>query len=211
MRERKKINMSKKGGMLVLLSIVTFCLCSCGGNSKSQEESVKYIVDGKELSEKEYQEYIAKQEETTEETTKQEETTKETTQEVTQAELTEAEKAAIYAVQCLKSALKNPHSLELYSIKYKRGNNIDGDYFIKVEYAADNNFGGKVEDTFYYKFDLDLLSEDSKKVAHAMLFGCGEVGYSEYDLGRRSDYTETEVDIERVLNNIDIVLDNTEG
>lgn len=181
--------MRKKCCLMLVSALIAFGLCACGGNTEtdSTEQKQQYIINGEEVSEEEYQKYLAEQE---------------TLQDT---EITEAEKAAIYTIQQLQEVLKNPHSLEIYSINYKRSNEDNtGDYYIKVEYSAENNMGGRVEDTLYYKFDLNIFSEDSKKALNARLFGCEEVHFNDYDTGRRSDYEEIEIDIDRVLNNIDM-------
>lgn len=154
-----------------------------------QEEQEKvYVVEGKELNEQEYNDYLSKQEELNK-------------------ELTEGEKVVVYTIQQLQDALKNPHSLEIYSIHYKRQSSDNtGDYYIKVEYSANNDLGGTVENTLYYKFDIDVFSDDSEKALRAKMFGCKEVAFNEYDTGRRADYEETEINIDRILNNIDMVI-----
>lgn len=51
---------------------------------------------------------------------------------------------AAYAVSYLSSILKNPHSIEVYSVKTKFAG---GAYFYLINYSAENNFGGRVENT----------------------------------------------------------------
>lgn len=124
-----------------------------------------------------------------------------------ETELTEDEKAAIYTIQQLQDALKNPHSMNLYSIKFKRQySDGTGNYIFKVEYSAENNMGGTVEDTLYYQFDTGVYSGDSERALSAKMFGCKEVQFNEYDIGTRADYEETELNIDRILDNIDIVI-----
>ena len=55
---------------------------------------------------------------------------------------------AAVSISVLCGQLKNPHSLEIYSIKKK---NVLGSYFYKINYSAENNLGGKVEDYFYVR------------------------------------------------------------
>ncbi|MCI9297653.1 MAG: hypothetical protein HFI10_09425 [Lachnospiraceae bacterium] len=140
-----------------------------------------YFVDGKELTEDEYKEYL-------EEMEKQEE------------ELTEDKKAAIYTIQQLRDSLKNPHSMKIYSIFYKY-NTTNNWYLFKIEYSAENQIGGTVEDTLYYQFDTDIYSDDSEKALSARMFGCKEIDWNSYGKDYNGDETEIEVDI--ILNNID--------
>lgn len=113
--------------------------------------------------------------------------------------LTEAEKASIYTIQQLQNALKNPRSMKLYSINYKT--DIIGDYYFKVEYSAENYMGGTVEDIWYYKFRIDVFSEDGKEALGAEL-ASGKASFLDYGASYLSE--ENEMDIDRVLNNIDI-------
>lgn len=185
----------KRKVLIAVVGSMSILLAACGNNrtketSSNNSENVEnhYFVDGKELTEDEYNQYLSEQEELNK-------------------ELTEGEKIVVYTIQQLQDALKNPHSLEIYSIHYKRQySDNTGDYYIKIEYSANNDLGGKVEDTLYYKFDIDVFSDDSEKALRAKMFGCEEVAFDEYDTGRRSNYKETEIDIDRILNNIDITI-----
>lgn len=67
---------------------------------------------------------------------------------------------AAVAINVLKKNLKNPHSLEIFSLKCKTDAMV-GAYFYEINYSAENNLGGKVEDYFYIsvetaKFDYSL-------------------------------------------------------
>lgn len=151
-----------------------------------------YFVDGKELTEDEYKEYLEENEKQDEELNK---------------ELIEDEKAAIYTIQQLRDSLKNPHSMKIYSIFYKY-NTTHNWYLFKIEYSAENQVGGTVEDTLYYQFDTDIYSEDSEKALSAKMFGCKEIEWNSYDKDYNGDEIELEVD--RILNNIDIdILEDT--
>jgi hypothetical protein len=116
-------------------------------------------------------------------------------------ELTEEEKAAIYTIQQLRDNLKNPHSMKIYSIFYKY-NTTHNWYLFKIEYSAENNIGGTVEDTLYYQFDTDIYSEDSQKALSARMFGCEEIDWNSY--GKNYNGDETELEVDRILDNIDI-------
>lgn len=151
-----------------------------------------YFVDGKELTEDEYKEYLEEKE-------KQEEELNRT--------LTEDEKAAIYTIQQLRDSLKNPHSMKIYSIFYKY-NTTHNWYLFKIEYSAENQVGGTVEDTLYYQFDIDIYSDDSEKALSARMFGCKEIDWNSY--GKDYNGDETELEADRILNNIDIdILEDT--
>ena len=115
-------------------------------------------------------------------------------------ELTEDKKAAIYTIQQLRDSLKNPHSMKIYSIFYKY-NTTNNWYLFKIEYSAENQIGGTVEDTLYYQFDTDIYSDDSEKALSARMFGCKEIDWNSYGKDYNGDETEIEVDI--ILNNID--------
>lgn len=145
-----------------------------------------YFIDGKELTEDEYKEYLEEKGKQDEELYK---------------ELEEDEKAAIYTIQQLRDSLKNPHSMKVYSIFYKY-NTTHNWYLFKIEYSAENNMGGTVEDTIYYQFDTDIYSDDSKKALSAKMFGCKEIDWNSY--GKDYNGDETELEIDRILDNIDI-------
>ncbi len=145
-----------------------------------------YFIDGKELTEDEYKEYLEKKEQQEEEPNK---------------ELKEDEKAAIYTIQQLRDSLKNPHSMKVYSIFYKYSTTHNW-YLFKIEYSAENNMGGTVEDTLYYQFDTDIYSDDSEKALSAKMFGCKEIDWNSY--GKDYNGDETELAVERILDNIDI-------
>lgn len=190
--------MRKKVLCMLLSTVICFGMCSCGNAEQKENTSGNvenhYFVDGKELSEDEYNQYLEDKENL-------------------EAELTEAEKAAIYTIQQLQNALKNPHSMKIYSIAYKRQySSGTGNYIFKVEYSAENNIGGTVEDTLYYQFDTGIYlgDTDSERALSAQMFGCKEVAFNEYDTGKRADFEEQKIDIDRVLNNLDIdILANT--
>ena len=67
---------------------------------------------------------------------------------------------AAVAINVLKTNLKNPHSLEIFSLECKT-DAMAGAYFYEINYSAENDLGGKVEDYFYIsvetaKFDYSL-------------------------------------------------------
>lgn len=180
--------MKKKIITGLLMVTVCLCFCSCGTISSENEKEVEnhYFVDGKELSEEEYNQYLKEKEKQEEELNK---------------ELTEDEKAAVYTIQQLRDNLKNPHSMKIYSVFFKYDTTHDH-YLFKIEYSAENNIGGTVEDTLYYQFDTDIYSDDEKEALSARMFGCEEIDWISYDKDYYGDETELEVD--RILNNIDI-------
>lgn len=117
-------------------------------------------------------------------------------------ELTDGEKACIYAMQQLQDALKNPHSLEVYSIQYVYAG---FDYEVKIEYAANNDYGGKVEDDYCYEINDQIFSDDveyDEKVMSAK-YSSGYIKTYEYNKMNRD---ETEVDVQKILDNIDMVI-----
>lgn len=124
--------------------------------------------------------------------------------EVTKKEFTEYEKAAVFAVKILQEHLKNPHSLEVYSI---HGKNMEGeDYYFKIEYSATNNLGGTVEDKFYYCVSKDIFSSDEKEVFNGKAILSKSISLSDYLEDRRGD--EKEFDVQIIMDNLDII--NTE-
>lgn len=190
----------KRKCLIAVIGAMSILLAACGssgGNDKQDSGGTvenHYFVDGKELSEEEYKEYLDEKEKQKEELNR---------------ELTEDEKAAIYTIQQLRDSLKNPHSMKLYSIKYKKGSENSRYILFSVEYSAENNVGGTVEDTLYYQFDNEIYSDNSEKALSARMFGCKEVEFNKYF---KSKYEEIEIDVDRVLNNIDIdVLEDTEN
>lgn len=121
------------------------------------------------------------------------------TSEETTEELTEGETAVIYAAQRLQDALKNPHSLEIYSMYYKCGST---EYYVKIEYAATNSYGGLVEDTFCYEVNDGIFSDDNEDVEKAARTSGGIETYK----FNAKDREEIEVDTQRILDNIDMVI-----
>ncbi len=55
---------------------------------------------------------------------------------------------AAVALEFLRGYLKNPHSLEVYSIQYKY---THGSHFYKITYSATNDFGGRIEGVKYVR------------------------------------------------------------
>lgn len=62
--------------------------------------------------------------------------------------LDELEIMTIYAVNDLKSGLKNPNTLELFSAEITKDLFLDF-YVVYIEYSAENSLGGKVENSYY--------------------------------------------------------------
>lgn len=157
-------------------------------DSKEYIEQVEnhYFVDGKELTEEEYENYLEEK-----------------------GKLKGNEIAAIYAVQQLKEHLKNPHSMNLFSIEYLCLS-IDygvADFIVKIEYSSENNVGGTIEDIQYYEFKAAMYnySEQSKDLIELESDSCGfildiMIDYYEKDFKEKGNA----VNIEKVLNNIDI-------
>lgn len=131
--------MKKKFIALVLSALVAFGLCACGGNSEtgSTEPKQQYIVNGEEVSEEEYQEYLTEQQALQEEMEKSE-------------ELTPEEQFAADYLTTFSSSFKNPHSLELYHVwvYIQDMSTSDKDsiwYYVTYEYSAENDMGGRIE------------------------------------------------------------------
>ena len=124
--------------------------------------------------------------------------------EVTKREFTEYEKAAVFAVKILQGNLKNPHSLEVYSI---HGKNVEGeDYYFNIEYSATNNLGGTVEDNFYYCVSKNIFSSDEKEVFNGKAILSESISLSDYLEDRRGE--EKEFDVQTIMDNLDVI--NTE-
>lgn len=118
--------------------------------------------------------------------------------------------AAIYAIQQLKKGLKNPHSLNIFEIKYLCIS-IDeslSEYEIQIEYSAENNVGGTIENTKYYTFKADVYTsnKDNTELIKIKNEDCGfnKLPIMESHLKKNFAEKGITVDIDRVLNNIDV-------
>lgn len=119
--------------------------------------------------------------------------------------------AAIYAVQQLKKHIKNPHSMSIFSLSYLclSVDNGIADYIIRIEYSAENDIGGTVEEIMYYEFKAamyDYSSEENKDLIAIDTDNCDFITMgmlkNQYDKEfKKENYI---IDIETVLNNIDI-------
>lgn len=119
--------------------------------------------------------------------------------------------AAIYAVQQLKKYIKNPHSINIFSISYicLSVDNGVADYIIRLEYSTENNIGGTVEEVVYYEFKAamyDYLVGENKDLIEIDTDNCDFITMgmlkSHYD--KEFEKENYIIDIDTVLNNIDI-------
>ena len=113
-------------------------------------------------------------------------------------ELDEWDKAAIVAVNFLKSVLKDGNSLELIEIDIKE----EGLYYVKINYSATNSFGGRKEDIVCIdvtsEFEtgliaLSLLNGNFSKSSNTLLGGY--IGF---------DVEEHSVDCDKIMDNLDV-------
>ena len=117
-------------------------------------------------------------------------------------ELSEGEKIAIYTMNKLIDNLENPRSLEVYEINYVFDESIT--YIICVEYSANNDLGGRVEEELYYEVSNLIFSDDDFERGNALIAGGDEISEIEYN-EKVERYGEKELDIERIMNNLDKV------
>lgn len=99
------------------------------------------------------------------------------------------EQAALAAVKDMRENLKSKQSLKLYSVTVKD----DDKYRIKIDYAADNSFGGSVDDIQYYNIEKDTL-EPEKVTQFSELFSNG--GRTERIEQEYNDCSEKEISID---------------
>lgn len=97
---------------------------------------------------------------------------------------------AAVAVEFLRQHLKNPHSIIVYSIKYK---GILGSHFYKIVYSAENNVGGRIEDTYYARTST---AEYNYSTEQAEKEGQDTMGYR-YNLYK--DEEELNLDVDEVM------------
>lgn len=119
--------------------------------------------------------------------------------------------AAIYAVQQLKKHIKNPHSMNIFSLSYicLSVDNGVADYIIRIEYSAENDIGGTVEEIMYYEFKAamyDYLAEENKDLIEIDKDNCNFItmGMLKNQYDKEFEKENYIIDIETVLNNIDI-------
>ena len=67
--------------------------------------------------------------------------------------------ACIYAANILKDNLKNPSTLNVISASCVKDTTFETIY-IKIDYAADNNVGGTVENEYYCMVDVPIEDEN---------------------------------------------------
>lgn len=119
--------------------------------------------------------------------------------------------AAIYAVQQLEEYIKNPHSMNIFSLSYicLSVDNGVADYIIRLEYSSENDIGGTVEEVIYYEFKAamyDYSEGENKNLIEIDNDNCGFITMgmlkSHYD--KEFEKENYIIDIDKVLNNIDI-------
>lgn len=153
----------KKISILVLALIISLLLCSCGGASQGNEETQKseavitlqHKIDKALESEPSYDDLM-------EIKNLYDDLLNDEQAQITNYDkiesmfsLSEETVGCIYATNKLMSQLKNPNSLNLISASCYSGSNS---MYIKIEYSADNNLGGTVEDEYYCMVDIPTES-----------------------------------------------------
>lgn len=116
--------------------------------------------------------------------------------------------AAIYAVQQLKKHIKNPHSMNIFSLSYicLSVDNGVADYIIRIEYSSENDIGGTVEEIKYYEFKADMydyLEGENKNLIEIDTNNCDFI-----TMGMLESYYDKEFEKENYMIDIDIVLNN---
>jgi hypothetical protein len=98
--------------------------------------------------------------------------------------------------------LKNPSSLEILSIESVQTD--DEAFALKIDYNAENSFGGKVRDTVYlttarFSVECPLLTDDpvSRQMATSDV-------YAAYTGAVESGKEVVELDVDLILENIDV-------
>ena len=118
-------------------------------------------------------------------------------------ELSEGEKIAIYAMNKLINKLENPRSLEVYEIKYLCS---DGwDYIVCIEYSSNNDLGGREEEEYYLGVTDSIFSDDDFERSNALIAGGQDYSWLDYKHRLEWNWEEKELDIERIMNNLDKV------
>lgn len=117
-------------------------------------------------------------------------------------ELSEGEKIAIYTMNKLIDNLENPRSLEVYEINYVCSG--EWNYIVCIEYSSNNEYGGRIEEEIYYNVTDKIFSDDDFERGNALIAGGDETSKFEYD-EKVEQYGEKELDIERIMNNLDKV------
>lgn len=98
---------------------------------------------------------------------------------------------AAYAVAYLGSFLKNPHSMEVYSIKTKT---VAGSYFYVINYSAENNVGGRIEDTCCIRYSQNKVGVLSTNGAGLSFEDASEEAKELYDKFVGAEETKLDVD-----------------
>ena len=98
---------------------------------------------------------------------------------------TSAYDCAIRLVERIMDRAKNPHSMEIYTLKYyfeeKEGSSYDGTMYIYIEYALANDVGGMIEDSGFGDYFANL---SERKYAYGL-------GLSEAQLAGEATYEES--------------------
>ena len=98
---------------------------------------------------------------------------------------------AAYAVSYLSSFLKNPHSIEVYSIKSKT---TSGSYFYVINYSAENNVGGRIEDTCCIRYSQNKIGVLSTNGAGMSFEDASEDALELYNKFVGAEETKLDVD-----------------
>lgn len=99
-----------------------------------------------------------------------------------------------YTVDSLKSKLKDPNSLVVYSMRID-SNSPKGQITIIFDYGAKNGFGGMVRDTYTYtyalaNYDMETIHEANKE--HMDSVDCGKDDVGKYLAGNYHIYKESQ-------------------
>ena len=156
---------------LLLLSLVV-CLCACATNSNSSPgnnstktedvpeavSSLQHKIDKALESEPSYEDWIEIKEEYDDLLKAEQDMITGYDKVAAKFALDRETVACIATAQKLKGMLKNPSTLKITGVEVRK-EKIK--YIVKLDYSAENNVGGTVEDTYYCSFS-DINEEDGK-------------------------------------------------
>ena len=144
----------------VLSAVMILSLCACGNGVSEEARAVQHKIDKALESTPTYGELEEIRESYNDLLEEERATVKDYDKIEPLFELNATEVSAVYAVQQLKDRLKNPSSLKLLSVAISKPYE-NTSVPIKIDYTAENNIGGTVEDTYYCVVSLATYDKDN--------------------------------------------------